>query len=63
MRASSSTPSPSRRMMPLRSNCHATLPGVPSSDPFFVKMCRTSLGVRLRLSVSATQMMATPPGP
>ena len=51
------------RMTPLRSNCHATLPGVPSSDPLLVKAWRTSLAVRLRLSVRATQMMATPPGP
>ena len=63
IRASSSRPSPSTRITPLRSNCHATLPGVPREPPFFVKMWRTSLAVRLRLSVRISAISAAPAGP
>ncbi len=49
--------------MPLRSNCHATAPGSASEPPRFEKMVRTSLPVRLRLSVSTSTSMATPWGP
>ena len=56
-------PSDSTTMTPLRSNCQATEPGVPSDPPFLVKMKRRSLAVRLRLSVRMVQITATPPAP
>ena len=63
MIVSSSVVSVSTRMMPLRSNCHATVPGVPSEPPCLEKMWRTSDAARLRLSVTIRHRIATPPGP
>ena len=61
--SSSSSWSDDTSTTPLRSNCHATEPGVPRLALCLLKIARTSAAVRLRLSVSASTMMATPSGP
>ena len=61
--SSSSTAVDRDVITPLRSNIHATEPGVPSEPPTLLKAKRTSAAVRLRLSVSASTMNAAPPGP
>ena len=48
---------------PTRSNWKLTLLVSPSAPPCLPKVERTSLAVRLRLSVSASTITATPPGP
>src|SRR5882672_6118621 len=52
-----------KRITPLRSNMKDTLLVSPRWPPAFEKAMRISEAVRLRLSVSASTMMATPPGP
>ena len=47
----------------MRSNMKETQLVSPSVPPYLVKAARISPAVRLRLSVSASTMMATPPGP
>ena len=47
---------------PLRSNCHDTAPGSASEPPLRLKMFLISAPVRLRLSVSASTITATPFG-
>src|SRR5262245_2276759 len=59
---SSSSADRGTRMVPLRSNCHATAPGSAIEPPFLEKMLRTSAPARLRLSVSTSTITATPPG-
>jgi hypothetical protein len=48
---------------PLRSNMNPTLPVSPRFPPFFEKVDRTVDAVRLRLSVIASTITATPLGP
>ena len=48
--------------MPLRSNCHDTAPGSANEPPLRLKMFLISADVRLRLSVSACTITATPLG-
>src|SRR3546814_4871188 len=50
-------------MRPMRSKPWLTAPEAPRLPPFLEKAVRTLVAVRLRLSVSASTMMATPPGP
>ncbi len=50
-------------MTPTRSNMKVTELGSPSAPPYLEKAARTSEPVRLRLSVWASTMSATPPGP
>ena len=50
-------------MIPVRSNMKATEPVSPRLPPDLVKKERMSEAARLRLSVSASTMTATPPGP
>src|SRR4051794_15173547 len=61
--SSSSTPSAGTSTTPRRSKSHATAPDVPRLPSFFANVWRTSLAVRLRLSVSASTITATPLGP
>ena len=49
--------------MPTWSNMNDTAPVSARLPPFLVKLARTSPAVRLRLSVSASTITATPPGP
>ena len=48
---------------PSWSKLKETEPVVPSAPPLFVKAERTSVAVRFLLSVEASMMMPTPPGP
>src|SRR5271166_414749 len=50
-------------MSPFLWNIQATEPASPMLPPFFEKACRSSLTVRLRLSVDTSTRIATPPGP
>ena len=52
-----------KRITPLRSNMKETLFVSPRLPPALEKAMRISEAVRLRLSVSASTMIATPPGP
>src|SRR6266536_3292719 len=61
--SSSSAPSAETITTPRRSNSHETAPEVPRFPSFFSKAWRTSEAVRLRLSVSASTITATPLGP
>ena len=61
--SSSSTPSAGTSTSPRRSNSQATAPAPPRLPSFFANVCRTSEAVRLRLSVSASTITATPSGP
>ena len=47
---------------PFLSNMKLTLPVTPREPPFLAKQWRTSLAVRLRLSVMVSTITATPPG-
>ena len=49
--------------IPLRSNCQRPAPGSAMLPPLRLKRLRISAPVRLRLSLSVSTMMATPPGP
>ena len=60
---SASATSAAKRISPTRSNWKLTLLLSPSEPPYLVKAARTSLAVRLRLSVSASTITAAPPGP
>ncbi len=53
----------SNAITPTRSNMNDTEPVSPRLPPDLVKKERTSEAVRLRLSVSASTITATPPGP
>jgi hypothetical protein len=48
---------------PSRSKPWLTEPDAPRLPPFLEKMVRTLVAVRLRLSVSASTISDTPPGP
>jgi hypothetical protein len=48
---------------PMRSKPWLTAPDAPRLPPFLLNAVRTFVAVRLRLSVSASTMIATPPGP
>ena len=61
--SSSSAPAASTSTTPRRSNSHATAPEPPRLPSLFANVCRTSAAVRLRLSVSASTITATPLGP
>ena len=61
--SSSSTPSASTITIPRRSKSQATAPEPPRFPSFFANVWRTSEAVRLRLSVSASTITATPLGP
>src|SRR5919201_5345656 len=61
--SSSSTPSAETRTTPRRSKSQVTAPAVPRLPSFLENTCRTSEAVRLRLSVSASTITATPFGP
>ncbi len=52
-----------KRTSPARSNMKETEPVSPMLPPFLLKIARMSAAVRFRLSVIASTMMATPPGP
>ena len=54
---------PSTSTTPRRSNCHATAPDAPRLPSYLPNAARTSDAVRLRLSVSASTITATPSGP
>ena len=54
---------PGYSIRPIRSKPWLTLPLAPRLPPFFENAVRTLVAVRLRLSVSASTMIATPPGP
>ena len=56
------TTEPSTMMTPLRENCQPTAPGSAMEPPNLEKARRTSEAVRLRLSVSTSTNIATPPG-
>src|SRR5919198_1372934 len=61
--SSSSKRSASTRITPRRSNNHATEPEPPRLPSCLLNAARTSAAVRLRLSVSASTITATPFGP
>ena len=59
---SSSPAEPGSTTTPRRLNCHDTAPGSAIDPPVLEKIERMSEPVRLRLSVSTSTMIATPPG-
>ena len=63
MRSSSEYWSASTTATPFFSKFQATEPGSPRLPPWLENAWRTSDPVRLRLSVSASTRIATPPGP
>ena len=50
-------------MSPFLWNIHPTEPASPMFPPFLLNVCRSSLTIRLRLSVETWTRIATPPGP
>ena len=61
--SSASFPFASISMMPFCSKSHCTEPDSPSFPLWRVNAARTSAAVRFRLSVAASTMIETPPGP